>query len=93
MIRAGLSVVILVSFCVPSFALQFTVAPDGHDANPGTKGRPFATLTHARDAVRQMKKNSKGTITVYLRGGTYYLPPTTGVRKFVPVRIQTDWTI
>ena len=73
MIRAGLSVVIPVSFCVPSFALQFTVAPDGHDANPGTKGRPFATLTHARDAVRQMKKNSKGTITVYLRGGTYYL--------------------
>jgi len=96
MIRTGLSVVILVSFCVPSFALpapafllsqstgclsaesrgtqvELYVAPDGQDANPGTKGRPFATLTHARDAVRQMKKNAKGTITVYLRGGTYYL--------------------
>ena len=73
MIRAGLSVVILVSFCVPSFALELYVAPDGHDANPGTKSRPFATLTHTRDAVRQMKKTSKGPITVYLRGGTYYL--------------------
>ena len=73
MIRLGLSVVVLVSFSVPSFALQFTVAPDGHDANPGTKDRPFATLTRARDAVRRMKKTSKEPITVYIRGGTYYL--------------------
>jgi len=73
MIRAGLSVVILVSFCVPSFALELYVSPDGRDANPGTKSRPFATLTHARDTVRQLKKTSKGSITVYLRGGTYYL--------------------
>jgi hypothetical protein len=49
------------------------VAPGGHDANPGTKDRPFATLTRARDAVRQIKKTSKEPITVYLRGGTYYL--------------------
>ena len=73
MIRVGLSTVILVSFCVSSFALELYVAPDGRDTNPGTKGRPFATLTHARDAVRRMKKTSKGPVTVYIRGGTYYL--------------------
>ena len=73
MIRAGLSAVILISICVPSFALELYVAPTGHDDNPGTKGRPFATITCARDAVRQTKKTSKGSITVYIRGGTYYL--------------------
>jgi len=73
MIRAGLSIVILVSFCVPSFALELYVSPDGHDANPGTKDRPFATLAHARDAVRQIKKPLKEPVTVCIRGGTYYL--------------------
>ncbi|MHC4109766.1 MAG: right-handed parallel beta-helix repeat-containing protein [Planctomycetota bacterium] len=73
MIRAGLSVIILVGFCVPSFALELYVSPAGHNANPGTKGRPFATINHARDAVRQTKKTLKETVTVYIRGGTYYL--------------------
>jgi len=71
--RLGFSAVILVGFCTSSLALELYVAPDGHDTNPGTKDRPFATLTWARDAVRQIKKTSKGPITVYLRGGTYYL--------------------
>lgn len=73
MIRAGLSAVILVGICVPSFALELYVSPAGHDANPGTKGRPFATITHARDALRQIKKTLKEPVTVYIRGGTYYL--------------------
>jgi hypothetical protein len=71
--RLGLSVVILVGFCTSSLALELYVAPGGRDANPGTKDRPFATLTRARDAVRAAKKTSKEPITVYLRGGTYYL--------------------
>jgi len=73
MIRAGLSAVILAGICLPSFALELYVSPAGHDENPGTKGRPFATLTRARDAVRQMKKTLKEPVTVYIRGGTYYL--------------------
>ncbi|MDH4238729.1 MAG: peptide-binding protein [Phycisphaerae bacterium] len=73
MIRAGLSAVILVGFCVPSFALELYVSPAGQDTNPGTKDRPFATLTCARDAVRQIKKTLKGPVTVSIHGGTYYL--------------------
>ncbi len=73
MTRAGLSAVILVGFCVPSFALELYVSPAGQDDNPGTKSRPFATTTHARDAVRQIKKTLKEPVTVYIRGGTYYL--------------------
>ena len=68
-----MSVVILVGICVPSFALDLYVSPAGHDANPGTKDRPFATITHARDAVRQIKKTLKEPVTVYIHGGTYYL--------------------
>lgn len=73
MIRAGLSAVILVGICVPSFALELYVSPAGHDANPGKKDRPLATIIHARDAVRQIKKSLKEPVTVYIRGGTYYL--------------------
>jgi len=38
----------------PSFRLY--VSPDGSDANPGTKDRPFATLERARDAIRELKQ-------------------------------------
>ena len=33
-------------------AADIFVSPAGDDANPGTKEKPFATLEHARDAVR-----------------------------------------
>ncbi|MDX9867275.1 MAG: right-handed parallel beta-helix repeat-containing protein [Kiritimatiellia bacterium] len=49
------------------------VAPDGSDANPGTKGRPFATLPRALSSARDLRKAEllSGPVTVYLRGGTY----------------------
>jgi alpha-L-fucosidase len=49
------------------------LAPDGNDANPGTRDRPFATLQRAQQEAR--KRNQAG-FTVYLRGGDYYLPET-----------------
>lgn len=45
---------------------NFCVAPNGDDANPGTKERPFATVGRAQQAM------SPGD-TTYLRGGTYRL--------------------
>lgn len=59
-----------------SWAMTFTVSPDGNDSNPGTKNRPFATLERARDQIRQCKINGtlpSGGITVELRGGIYEL--------------------
>lgn len=50
------------------------VAPDGNDSGVGTLVAPFATLGRARDEVRALKAQGAGTITVQLRGGTYYLP-------------------
>lgn len=46
------------------------VAPDGNDNNPGTKDKPFATLTKARDALRELRITSGKKIV--LRGGHYY---------------------
>jgi len=53
---------------------RFYVSPNGSDANPGTKRKPFVTLETARDAVRQLKQKSgvpKGGVSVWVRGGTY----------------------
>jgi hypothetical protein len=50
------------------------VATSGHDRNPGTTQKPFATLGRARAAVRELKQRARGPITVQVREGTYYLP-------------------
>jgi hypothetical protein len=45
-------------------AAEFFVAPDGDDANPGTRAKPFASLMEA-------EKRMKPGDTAWLRGGTY----------------------
>lgn len=54
---------------------EFFVAPNGDDRNPGSIGRPFATLERARDAIRDLKKSDlpSGGIAVLIRGGSYFL--------------------
>jgi hypothetical protein len=53
-----------------AFGQPYFVAPAGHDANPGTLDKPFASLQRAQQAVRQKAG------PVFLRGGTYYLTAT-----------------
>ncbi len=48
---------------------QFFVSLTGNDLNPGTKEKPFASIDKAKAEVRK----EKGSITIYIRGGTYYL--------------------
>jgi len=52
-----------------SFAKDLYISSKGNDKNPGSKEKPFATFKRAQMALRSMK----GAITVYVRGGTYYL--------------------
>jgi len=73
MIIAGFFVL---STVLSASAMEYYIATDGRDANPGTKQQPFATITHARDTVRQLRKTGQIPVTVYLRAGTYYLPET-----------------
>ena len=53
------------------------VSPAGSDSNPGTLDKPFATISRARDAIRQIRKTGPaGDVTVFLRGGVYTLDKT-----------------
>lgn len=49
----------------------FYVSPGGNDRNPGTVSHPFATLSRAQQAVRQVTR--RGPVHVWIRGGSYYL--------------------
>ena len=53
---------------------DFVVAPNGSDGAAGSVAAPFATLTRARDAVRELRRQRpERAITVLVRGGTYRL--------------------
>ncbi|QOV90777.1 right-handed parallel beta-helix repeat-containing protein [Humisphaera borealis] len=55
-------------------AAEFFVAPDGHDDNPGTLDKPFATIQQSQKAV------APGD-TVHIRGGTYAMTEQQIARK------------
>ncbi|TWT52358.1 right-handed parallel beta-helix repeat-containing protein [Allorhodopirellula solitaria] len=65
-------------------SVSFYVSPSGSDAWSGTladtdssaNDGPFATITRARDAVRELKKKEPADIVVQIRGGTYPLSET-----------------
>ena len=53
-------------------AEDFYISPTGDDANPGNPEKPFATLSRARDSVRQLTaKGLQTDVTVHVHGGTY----------------------
>ena len=57
---------------VPSFAAGVFLAPLGDDQNDGSRARPFATLTRARDEVRALKtRGVQGAIAVTALPGEY----------------------
>jgi len=68
---------------LPAPGATFHVAPNGADANPGTKARSFATLERARDAVRALKDKSglpPGGVAVVIHGGRYHVADTFRLR-------------
>ena len=58
---------------ITAFAVEYFVAPQGNDANPGTREQPFATLEKARDAIRALKAKGPlpGPVAVRLLPGEY----------------------
>tara|TARA_R110000744_G_scaffold47804_2_gene104940 strand:+ start:6254 stop:8605 length:2352 start_codon:yes stop_codon:yes gene_type:complete len=60
-----------------SASLEFYVSSQGQAGNSGRKSSPFATITHARDAIRALSAVERDQdIIVWLRGGTYTLAET-----------------
>jgi hypothetical protein len=66
-----------------AFSVEFYVARDGNDTNPGTSDAPFSSLERARDAIRELKAKGglKGDVTVIVRKGEYVLPNTLALGK------------
>ncbi len=51
---------------------EFYVSPSGDDLHPGTRGKPFATIKKATEAVRSVLLSKQyADITVYIDGGIY----------------------
>ena len=48
----------------------FYVAPNSTNVNPGTRSKPFKTITRARDAARNVESEKQKK--VILQGGMYY---------------------
>lgn len=47
------------------------VSPDGNDSGSGTENDPLATVSGARDAIRRLRGDMAGGVTVYVKGGVY----------------------
>lgn len=54
-------------------SIEIHVAIDGKDTHSGTQERPFATLAHARDALRALPVEERAGSTVWIGGGDYPL--------------------
>jgi hypothetical protein len=69
--------VVSVFFCSNAAMLDaaqtYYVAPDGNDANSGSRTAPFASLARARDAVRTWRTSNAGDVVVKVSGGVYRL--------------------
>jgi hypothetical protein len=54
-------------------AAEIHVAPSGSDRASGTRAQPFASLTHARDAARELLRTRPGEpVTIWLATGDYF---------------------
>ena len=69
-IKYLITILIIGSVSYGQEPINLYVSPDGNDDNIGTIKAPFKTIKKAQSEVRDIES---GTITVYLRGGTYRL--------------------
>ncbi len=57
--------------------VKYYVSPFGNDQNAGTVNSPFNTIQKAKETINLLKQQNSGylqnDVTVYLRGGDYYL--------------------
>ncbi|WP_222536188.1 right-handed parallel beta-helix repeat-containing protein [Pedobacter polysacchareus] len=53
----------------PTFAKELYISVKGNDHNPGTKEKPLASFKKAQLMARKINE----ALTIYVRGGTYYL--------------------
>jgi hypothetical protein len=65
-----------ISPAVRADAMNLFVSTTGDDRGPGTADHPLRTFAAAQAAVRVLRQQNPGAVTVYFREGTYYLADT-----------------
>lgn len=68
-------IVFLLMAALPGFSLTIYVSPKGNDLNKGTAAMPLASLTGARNLIRQLKAKGqlKEALQVIILSGKYYM--------------------
>ena len=67
---------VIIFFCHnQTFGQKIYLSPSGNDANPGSADKPVATLTAARDRVREYRKNNKVSqpLEIIPQAGEYFM--------------------
>ena len=57
-------------------AYDIVVSPDGDDADDGSLENPLRTVYAAKEKLKSLKGDGCGTVTVWLREGTYFIDQT-----------------
>ncbi|MBI2480964.1 MAG: right-handed parallel beta-helix repeat-containing protein [Planctomycetia bacterium] len=72
-VRSLISLLVVATASAVAAATELYVSPTGRDADPGTREKPLATLSGARDAVRRLKQAGplREVVTVHVATGTY----------------------
>lgn len=55
---------------------DLVVSPSGDDGNDGSLENPLKTVAAAKERLKALKGSERGTVTVWIRGGTYLIDET-----------------
>ena len=74
MCKTLVAATLLALACGRSLSAELFVAPDGDDANPGTRSKPLASFQAAQQRARaERKQHPSQPVTVTFRAGVYSL--------------------
>ena len=73
--RKHLVLLLLLPLCLSGIAQTIYVSTSGDDNNPGTESQPLASISGARDKIKEMRSNGliNDTVFVRIKSGTYYI--------------------
>ena len=96
--KIALILLVLISFVsCRSQQMEIYVSPNGNDQNPGSLNAPLQSLNKALQLAESEKlENPEKAITIFVGGGTYYLPETARINsrhsgtKEAPFKIKAN---
>ena len=68
-------VILFIIIPAVSFSQRIYLSPGGNDSNPGSRDKPLASLTAARDKARELRRSNKvsGPVEIIALPGEYFM--------------------